>query len=93
MGIGRELFNFAIKYFINKGIILNGFSVYASNFAINFYKKLGFTGNGKRLYLKMRYRRIEKAKLMYNLLLRRLTGLRLLRRGNKALPGRLYISS
>jgi GNAT superfamily N-acetyltransferase len=80
MGIGRELFNFSIKYFINNGIILSGFSVYASDYAINFYKKLGFMGDGKHLYLKMRYKRIEKAKLMYNILLRRLTGLRLPRR-------------
>jgi Acetyltransferases len=91
-GIGRELFNFSIKYFINNGIKLNGFRVYASNYAINFYKKLGFMGNNKNLYLKMRYRRIEKAKLMYKFLLRRLAGLRLPHRGNKA-SGKLYISS
>ena len=93
MGIGRELFNFSIKYFIDNGIILNGFSVYASNFAINFYKKLGFMGDNKHLYLKMRYRRMDKAKLMYKFLLRRLAGLRLPYRWNKALPGKLYISS
>jgi len=90
-GIGRELFNFSIKYFINNGIILNGYSVYASNFAINFYKKLGFMGDSKDLYLKIRYRRTEKAKLMYKLILRRLTGLWTLYRKNKALHDKLYL--
>ena len=81
MGIGRKLLNFSIKYFINNGIILNGFSVYSSDFAINFYKKLGFMGDNKYLYLKIRYRHTEKAVLMYKFLLRRLAELRWTRKG------------
>jgi GNAT superfamily N-acetyltransferase len=92
MGIGRALFYFSIRYFISNGIIPYGFWVYASDYAINFYKKLGFTGDGKHLSLKLRYKRPGKAKLMYNFLLRLLTGLRLYRRWKKALPGNQSIA-
>jgi GNAT superfamily N-acetyltransferase len=92
MGIGRELFNFSIKYFINNGIKQNGYWVFSSDFAINFYRKLGFMGDGKHLYLKMRYRHTEKVKLMYKIFLLRLTGLWLPRRKNKAVHGKLYVS-
>jgi len=91
-GIGRKLFKFSKKYFINNGIILNGYSVYSSDFAINFYKKLGFEGDGKNLYLKMGYKRTEKAKLVYKLFLRRLTGLWSPRSKNKALHIKLHTS-
>jgi len=74
-GIGRKLFNFSIQYFINNGIRLYGYFVYSSDFAVNFYKKLGFMGIRKHLYLKMRYKRTEKAKLFFNIFKRRLTGL------------------
>jgi len=40
-------------------------------------------GDGKNLYMKMGYKRPGKAKLMYNFLLRFLTGLRLYRRWKK----------
>jgi ribosomal protein S18 acetylase RimI-like enzyme len=92
MGIGRELLKFSINFFINKGVKQKGYRVFSSNYAINFYKKLGFMGNGKWLYLKMRYGRAEKAKLMYKFLLRRLAGLRLPRLRNKPLRDELYVS-
>jgi len=91
-GIGKKLFNFSIQYFINNGIKLNGYVVYSSDFAVNFYKKLGFIGDGKDLFLKMRYRRTEKAKLMYNIFKRRLTGLWPVRRGNKVSQAELSIN-
>jgi ribosomal protein S18 acetylase RimI-like enzyme len=84
MGIGKKLFNFSKKFFINNGIKLYGYGVYASNYAINFYKKLGFMGDGKHLYLEISYRRTERVQLMYNIFLRRLTGLWQMRRRNRA---------
>jgi ribosomal protein S18 acetylase RimI-like enzyme len=84
MGIGKKLFNYSKYFFINNGIKVNGYSVYASNYAINFYKKLGFIGDGKHLYLEMSYRRTEKVKLMYNIFLRRLNGLWQMRRRKMA---------
>jgi len=84
MGIGRKLYNFSIKYFISNGIKQRGYWVYSSDFAINFYKKLGFTGDDKILRVKITYKRAEKAKLMYHIFLRRLSGLRLPQRRNNA---------
>jgi len=91
-GIGRKLFNFSIQYFIKNGIKLSGYIVCASDYAINFYKKLGFIGDGKNLYLNIRYRRSEKVKLMYNIFKRRLSGLLPQRRGNKAISYNLEYS-
>jgi len=92
MGIGRKLFSFSKKHFINNGIKQNGYSVLSSDFAINFYKKLGFMGDGKHLYLKMRYRRTEKVMLMYKIFLLRLAGLWSPQRRNRALNVKLNIS-
>jgi GNAT superfamily N-acetyltransferase len=39
-GVGRELFYYSIKYFINNGVKLNGYSVSSSKYAVNFYKSL-----------------------------------------------------
>ena len=50
-GIGKMLFNYAIKYFIEKGYRITYLSVLSSDYAIDFYKKLGFKGREKWMTL------------------------------------------
>jgi GNAT superfamily N-acetyltransferase len=71
-GVGKKLLFFSIKYFINNGIKLFGYSVSSSKFAVNFYKKLGFEGDGTWLFLKINHKYTEKIIIIYKLILRRL---------------------
>ena len=50
-GVGRQLYNHSLNYFSENGFDVKYYSVYASDYAIGFYKKLGFSGEGKHLTL------------------------------------------
>jgi ribosomal protein S18 acetylase RimI-like enzyme len=71
-GVGRKLLSFSMKYFINNGVKLFGYYVSSSMFAVNFYKKLGFTGDNTNLYLRINHKYTEKIIIIYKLILRRL---------------------
>ena len=49
-GIGRELLNYSIKYFMDEGIKLNYYRVFSSTYAQEIYKSLGFIGDKNELY-------------------------------------------
>jgi GNAT superfamily N-acetyltransferase len=73
-GVGKKLLYYSIKYFINNGIKLFGYSVFSSKFAVNFYKKLGFEGDNRHLFLKINHKYTEKIIIIYYLILRRIAG-------------------
>ena len=58
-GIGRMLFNYAMKYFTGKGYRITHINVLSSDYAIDFYKKLGFKGEEKWLTLLVEYKYYE----------------------------------
>jgi len=48
-GIGRKLFDHSISYFRKKGTRISFYTVLSSTYAVNFYKTLGFKGEGQYL--------------------------------------------
>ena len=50
-GIGRMLLNYSLDFFRKNDVAVIGYSVLSSDFAIDIYKSLGFTGGGKSLCL------------------------------------------
>ena len=64
-GLGRMMFNYAITFFRKFGIKITSITVLSSRYAVNFYKSLGFTGNGTWLNFKDETIRFELLDLFY----------------------------
>jgi len=54
-GIGKMLLNYSLDFFGKNDIEVSGYSVQSSDYAIDIYKSLGFTGGGKSLYLNIEH--------------------------------------
>jgi len=50
-GIGKRLLQYSIDFFKEQSCEVFGYMVLSSDYAVNIYKSLGFTGEGKELYL------------------------------------------
>ena len=72
-GVGKKLLNYSKKFFINKGIQQEKYEVLSSNYAIDIYKKLGFTGRGNWLFLDIKYNFFESLILSYKKILQKIT--------------------
>ena len=64
-GLGRMMFNHAINFFRKKGLKVTIIHVSSSKYAINFYKSLGFTGEGTWLKYSDNFSRIKLIDIFY----------------------------
>jgi len=54
-GIGKMLLNYSLDFFGKNGLEVSGYSVLSSDYAVDIYRSLGFTGGGKSLYLNIEH--------------------------------------